>query len=139
MEQCVFNYYELLNTSLYDKVLYGSSYREQMKQIKTCGYMTSITEVNSCLSIIDKHDLTKYDDVVSEKKPAESKRETLRRGDRGEDVVYLQTRLAAIGYGVGKVDGIFGIRTLEAVKAFQVDNDLAVDGIVGAKTWAAVG
>lgn len=61
VEQCIFNYYELLNTSLYKRVLAGSSYEDQMKQIKTCGYMTSVTEVNSCLSIIRQNDLTRYD------------------------------------------------------------------------------
>lgn len=135
MEQCVFNYYELLNTSLYKKVLPESGREDQMKQIKSCGYMTSITEVNSCLSIIDKYDLAKYD---TGKRPVESKRPTLRRGDRGEDVVHLQTRLAALGYSVGKIDGIFGIKTLEAVKALQIEKGLAVDGIVGPKTWAEV-
>lgn len=138
MEQCVFNYYELLNTGLYDKVQYGAGHEDQMKQIKACGYMTSVTEVNSCLSIIDKHGLTKYDDVVMEK-PDEAKKLTLRRGDRGQDVVYLQVRLASMGYGVGKIDGIFGVKTLEAVKALQIDNNLSVDGIVGPKTWAVVG
>lgn len=136
-EQCVFNYYELLNTSLYKKVLRDSGYKNQMKQIKACGYMTSVTEVNTCLSIVDKYGLTKYDDVVAEN-PTEAKRPTLRRGDRGEDVVHLQTRLTAMGYGVGKIDGIFGVKTLEAVKAFQIENGLAVDGIVGVKTWAVV-
>lgn len=64
-EQCVFNYYELLNTSLYAKVLSGSSYEEQMKQIKKCGYMTSITEVNTCLSIIRQNSLTQYDGAAA--------------------------------------------------------------------------
>ena len=61
MEQCIFNYYELLNTSLYKRVLKESSYQEQMKQIKACGYMTSVTEVNTCLDIISQNDLTQYD------------------------------------------------------------------------------
>lgn len=60
-EQCVFNYYELLNTSLYKRVLAGSSYEDQMKQIKTCGYMTSVTEVNTCLSIIRQNNLMQFD------------------------------------------------------------------------------
>lgn len=136
MEQCVFNYYELLNTSLYKKVLKDSGYRDQMKQIKSCGYMTSVTEVNSCLSVIDKYGLTKYDDVTG--KSTENMRPTIRQGDRGEDVVRLQTRLAAMGYGVGKIDGIFGMKTMEAVKAFQAENNLAVDGIVGVNTWKAI-
>lgn len=65
VEQCIFNYYELLNTSLYSKVLAGSSYKEQMQQIKACGYMTSVTETFVCISIIDQNGLTKYDGTAS--------------------------------------------------------------------------
>lgn len=65
VEQCIFNYYELLNTSLYKKVMEDCSYRDQMQQIKACGYMTSITEVNTCISIISQNDLTKYDETAS--------------------------------------------------------------------------
>lgn len=60
-EQCVFNYYELLNTSLYKKVASNVDYKTQMQQIKDCGYMTSSTEVNSVISIIEKYNLTIYD------------------------------------------------------------------------------
>lgn len=68
----------------------------------------------------------------------ELRRPTLRRGSRGADVTYLQQRLTAKGYGVGKIDGIFGQKTLEAVKAYQAEHGLTVDGIVGAKTWASL-
>ena len=61
VEQCVFNYYELLNTSLYKKVASNVDYKTQMQQIKDCGYMTSSTEVNSVISIIEKYNLTIYD------------------------------------------------------------------------------
>ena len=57
VEQCVFNYYELLNTSLYKKVVSNVDYKTQMQQIKDCGYMTSSTEVNSVISIIEKYNL----------------------------------------------------------------------------------
>lgn len=59
----------------------------------------------------------------------------LRKGSRGEEVRELQQRLNASGYSCGMIDGIFGQKTLEAVTAFQADRGLAVDGIVGAKTW----
>ena len=61
VEQCVFNYYELLNTSLYKKVVSNVDYKTQMQQIKDCGYMTSSTEVSSVISIIEKYNLTIYD------------------------------------------------------------------------------
>lgn len=61
LQQCVLNYYELLNTKLYSRVQAGVPYQLQMQQIKTCGYMTSSTEVNSVLRLINKYNLTQYD------------------------------------------------------------------------------
>lgn len=61
IEQCVFNFYELLNTSLYKGVQSGVDYKTQMSQIKKCGYMTSSTEVDTVINRINKYDLTKYD------------------------------------------------------------------------------
>lgn len=58
---------------------------------------------------------------------------TIKRGDRGEEVRKLQAALSLIA------DGIFGVVTEEAVKCFQREAGLTPDGIVGAKTWAALG
>ena len=60
----------------------------------------------------------------------------LRKGSLGESVKVLQSRLNAVGYACGSVDGIFGIRTQTAVIAFQAENGLIKDGIVGQTTWA---
>lgn len=78
-----------------------------------------------------------YECAEEEKKP-DGTRRTLRKGDSGADVVYLQQRLTSKGYGVGAIDGKFGNKTLEAVKAFQAENNLTVDGIVGINTWNAL-
>lgn len=137
METGLIGYYDFLDMKRYTKVRDANTPEKYMNAIKAAGYCTSSTYINNCLAKIDKYGLTKYDDVVVEN-PSETKRPTLRRGDRGEDVVHLQTRLTAMGYGVGKIDGIFGAKTLEAVKAFQVENGLSVDGIVGAKTWGKI-
>lgn len=51
----------------------------------------------------------------------------------------VQTKLKRWGYYTGNVDGIFGSKTTAAVKYFQRKNGLAVDGIVGPKTAAALG
>lgn len=62
--------------------------------------------------------------------------ETLRKGDKGDNVIALQTGLAAKGYYTGKIDGIFGAGTLKAVKAFQKAESLKVDGLAGKATQA---
>jgi peptidoglycan hydrolase-like protein with peptidoglycan-binding domain len=65
---------------------------------------------------------------------------TLRRGDGNADgwVEYLQQMLNNRNVGALGVDGYFGEDTYEAVRSFQADNGLAVDGIVGDQTWAAL-
>ena len=65
-------------------------------------------------------------------------RPTLRRGDRSDDVAYLQGLLNDAGYDAGATDGIFGARTDGAVRSFQSDEGLTVDGIVGKRTWTAL-
>lgn len=62
-----------------------------------------------------------------------------RFGSRGQEVISIQSRLSALGYYGGNIDGIFGSATQSAVIAFQKDNGLSPDGIVGAKTLAALG
>lgn len=59
----------------------------------------------------------------------------LRRGSTGVYVKLIQSLLARIGYNPGPVDGIFGAQTEQAVIAFQRDNGLVADGIVGPQTW----
>lgn len=65
----------------------------------------------------------------------------LRRGRNNDaaQVRVIQQQLKNHGYSVGSIDGIFGPVTEKAVKAFQYDFKLTVDGIVGAQTTVALG
>jgi spore germination protein len=63
---------------------------------------------------------------------------TLSRGSRGQDVADVQSRLRALGYNPGPVDGIFGALTEQAVIRFQRDRGLTPDGIVGPITYNAL-
>ena len=64
--------------------------------------------------------------------------QTLSRGMNGSDVERLQQDLSGKGYQIA-VDGNFDESTENAVKAFQQDNGLTVDGIVGAQTGQKLG
>lgn len=54
---------------------------------------------------------------------------------KGEEVKLVQTRLTELGYYSGNISGNFLGHTRNAVKAFQQQNALSVDGIVGENTW----
>jgi hypothetical protein len=57
----------------------------------------------------------------------------------GTDVTYVQRRLNAHKASPAlKVDGFYGTRTRDAVRAFQKATKLTVDGVIGPKTWAAL-
>ncbi len=60
-------------------------------------------------------------------------------GSSGSEVRNIQTRLRDWGYYTGEIDGIYGSRTVAAVKWFQKNNGLSADGICGPMTLAAIG
>lgn len=129
MEQAVFNFYELLNTSLYARVKSGATSAEQMEQIKACGYMTSSTEVNSVLAIIKRYGLEKYD--IAQENPYREPVSNISYGMRGNAVKWIQLALKGKGYDL-EIDGIFGEKTRDAVIKFQYE--CFVDGVVGRLT-----
>jgi N-acetylmuramoyl-L-alanine amidase len=73
-------------------------------------------------------------------KPAEEVKafsnQVIQRGAVGDDVIELQARLQYIGFYNGKIDGVFGWKTYWAVRNFQYEYGLPVDGLVGESTKA---
>ena len=62
----------------------------------------------------------------------------LRQGDSGAYVKLLQQLLESNLIAVNGIDGIFGSKTLAAVRLFQQEKGLDVDGLVGNNTWSAL-
>lgn len=62
-----------------------------------------------------------------------------KRGSRGETVRKIQNVLLSEGLYDGNADGIYGEKTESAVKSYQANHGLAVDGIVGENTLAEMG
>jgi len=79
------------------------------------------------------------DGIVGPKTWARLDPPTVKKGSKGDAVRMLQQILTDFGYSPGAVDGDFGTKTEKAVKDFQTDFGLVVDGIVGPKSWAALG
>lgn len=143
MQQCCDNFYELLNSSLYSKVMHGVSYKTQMQQIKACGYMTSSTEVNTVINIIEKYGLTDLDGPT-EKKPQYTlpngpeikliiNTRSIKQGHKGREVKTVQVMLEQLGYKIIP-DGFYGPGTRKIIQDFQRDSGLIADGVAGPDT-----
>ncbi len=62
--------------------------------------------------------------------------QVIQKGAVGDDVIELQTRLKHLGFFTGKVTGVFGWRTYWALRNFQYEFGLPIDGLAGAATKA---
>lgn len=135
-------YYDFIQAnSRYANLKNAKDYAEYARMLKADGWATSSTYVNTLISTVNRYGLAKYDGLAES---SVSNLPTLKRCNTGENVKKLQQALVAAGYGeyVGKVDGIFGIKTENAVREFQadyIDVCRTVDGIVGKRTWSALG
>lgn len=62
----------------------------------------------------------------------------VRQGSKGVYVATLQDALGTVGIPAVGIDGLFGPKTAEAVRLFQSENGLSVDGIAGCQTWTVL-
>lgn len=109
---------------------YLKSKRKKIKEV--CKLSICVVLIAACTMTV----LLLYTDIFMEK---EAEAVVLKQGSTGTPVRTIQTKLKLWGYYAGNVDGIYGPQTVAAVKYFQRTNKLVVDGIVGAKTAAAIG
>lgn len=123
-------YFDFISTSRYSNLKNAATAQEYLELIKKDGYATSSSYVNTCMGVVNRYDLTKFDVFYAPSYPVPTS--TLKRGARGEDVKWLQKALKDRGYPVGTIDGIFGTKTEQCVRSFQAD--VFVDGIVGPLT-----
>jgi hypothetical protein len=77
-------------------------------------------------------------DVYPAELPAESAYSSQSVGSRGALVWFLESRLTALGYPCGPVDGVYDYRTRDAVMAFEKVERLSRDGIAGAAAWQRI-
>lgn len=134
VEDSVEDYMDLLCTAKrYSGALNQPSARKCIEGIIKGGYATGINYVDHIMALIDKYNLTRIDDGVTQYEPVK-KLPVLKYGSKGDAVKEAQRLLNEHGYDL-KVDGIYGKATETAVLKFQLKNNIKVDGIIGKDTW----
>lgn len=148
-------YFDFLQYARYQCLKGVTDYKKACNLIREAGWATSLTYTQNLIARIEYLGLDQFDnmsfDPKSYKLPSEQQPELKAattnphkeptvntcKGSSGSVVKWIQYELNQKGYNV-TIDGVFGIKTLEAIKAFQADSNLKVDGIVGAKTRQAL-
>jgi len=128
----------------YKKAIGLKDYKEQIKAIHNAGYATDPQYADKVISIIEKYGLDDWDKEVLEPKKEAVKNtaakddgkaivpypgKVIKKGSKGKDVERIQRAVKVTA------DGIFGVKTEAAVKAYQKRQGLTVDGLVGPQTW----
>lgn len=145
MPSGVSGYYDFVSVKRYSNLKTATTPQMYAERLKADGYATSSTYVNTLMNTVRKWDLTTWDNFATEHTNTTimppSSMPVLKKGSKGDWVVIAQGRLVVAGYPLD-VDGIYGPKTEEVVKQFQRDHQtdyhLAIDGIIGKNTWAAL-
>ena len=119
-----------------------TDYRLACKYVKEDGYATAVDYEKTLLNVITKYSLFLWDAEVLGSSPGPIQQKALpvlKIGSRSDYVLAWQRFLNMNGYICGAEDGIYGQNTARAVMEFQKSRGLDPDGIVGRKTWAAIG
>ena len=139
-EAGISGYYDFISAPRYANLKLAETHRQYAEYLKKDGYATSSSYVNTLCNTVTKYNLTVYD--PQDEVPQHIKNRRLLKLTTpmmtGSDVVICQRILQSLNYDLGLrgVDGAFGKKTEEAVKKFQDEHGLVVDGKVGVKTWA---
>lgn len=140
MEDSVADYFDLLEYNRYKQCLNTTTVRDCITCIKAGGYATSPTYINTICNFYNAHKqlIEMYRTEGSNMPNHLQQRRILKKGMEGSDVIVMQQKLIEKGYSVGKTgaDGKFGPATLAALRKFQADKGIVVDGICGPVTWS---
>ena len=120
----------------YKNLIGEKDYKRACQKVQQDGYATDPDYTKKLIRLIEKYKLYRFDQASPSS--GTTSPTTLRLNSRGADVKSLQEKLNKLGFSVGAVDGIFGRKTEEALRAFQKANNppLAIDGVCGPATKA---
>lgn len=131
-------YYDFISTSRYFNLKIASTPKQYAEYLKADGYATSSTYVNTLVNTVNKCNLTVYDKELSgnddpNRNPYTEPTKNVKLNTRGNDARWCQYALNKKGAHL-IVDGIFGVKSVDALKQFQFSHGLVSDGICGPLT-----
>ena len=139
-EAGVSGYYDFISAPRYENLKTATTYKEYAEMLKKDGYATSSSYVNTLCNTVTKYNLGVYDEATDAPQHIQNRRvlKLTTPMMTGSDVIVCQKILQSLGYDIGStgVDSKYGKMTEKAVRAFQRDKSLVVDGKVGIATWA---
>lgn len=135
-------YYDFISSPRYFNLKIASTPKQYAEYLKADGYATSSTYVNTLVNTVNKCNLTVYDKELSgnedpNRNPYDEPTKNVKLNTRGNDAKWCQYALNKKGAHL-IVDGIFGVKSVDALKQFQFSHGLVSDGICGEKTRAAL-
>ena len=143
MEDSVADYFDLITNKRYGASTSKSTVRECLSTIINSGYATGPDYVNHAIVVYNNHKqlIEMYKTEGNNMPNHLQERRILKKGMEGSDVIVMQQKLISYGYSCGKTgaDGKFGPKTLTALKKFQADKGIVIDGICGPVTWSKLG
>jgi murein L,D-transpeptidase YcbB/YkuD len=121
-----------------------TDYKKACTNVKNDGYATSPTYTQTLISCIEKYRLYEWDkeaganiNVPTQTAPVNTCKvtaEVVKNGSRGQAAKAVQTLLNIYGETLS-VDGVFGSKSVSALKTYQTSQGLKADGICGENTW----
>lgn len=140
IEEGVKGYFAFISAPRYINLRTAETPQIYLQRIKADGYATSSVYVQSNLTVIEKHGLQKFDTILPKSEsfrktenPYQKPTKTIKLKSQGNGVRWLQFELNTRGARL-LVDGIAGPKTICALKAYQAENGLEVDGVCGKRT-----
>lgn len=119
--------------------VYGKATESAIRRFQTRNGLTSdgICGEDTVKALYSSTAIDAGSSVTPSPKPVDESAPTriLRPGMSGDDVKSVQSRLKALGYYTGTVDGNYGTGTMAAVASFQLRNNLSADGVAGKRTY----
>jgi hypothetical protein len=146
MEEGVKGYFNFISSSRYSNLKSAITAKQYLEYIKADGYATSSTYVNTNMIVVNKYNLTQFDNFTDSKNnneitvdfnPFVEPTIAITLGSKGDGAKWVQWHLWIFGLiNKSDIDGIIGVKSITAIKEAQKRLGLTQDGIVGKNTRA---